>query len=152
MYLRFLLIKCFTKSFVVGNTAYQASNLGQHIRGFVLLFGRIGDIEGFDMSSEKQDCGEFRVNGWHLKKEVTIGQLVTIVMILVSGLWWASSVETRISGLSAEDRRIEEKTELIIQSVIDHIGIYQKDTIRALGRIDRSIGKLSDKLDRKADK
>lgn len=92
------------------------------------------------------------MNGWHLKKEVTIGQLITIMVILVSGLWWASSIETRIAQLSAEDRRIEEKTEILYNNMNDQMASYQKDTIRALGRIDRSIGKLGDKIDKKVDK
>lgn len=100
----------------------------------------------------KKPAENIMVHGWHLKKEVTIGQLVTLVVLLISGLWWASSVETRIAQLNAEDRRIEEKTQIIMDSMDSKFDQYQKDIERALGRIDRSIGKLSDKLDEKADK
>jgi len=89
----------------------------------------------------EHNCGEYRVNGWHLKKEVTIGQLVTIVCILVSGLWWASSVETRIERLASEDRRIEQKND-----------IQNKNIERILGRIERKQDKLFDKLDAKVNK
>jgi len=89
----------------------------------------------------KNDCGEYRVSGWHLKKEVTIGQLITIIFILVSGLWWASSVETRIERLAAEDKRIEQKQD-----------IQNKNIEKILGRIERKQDKIFDKLDAKANK
>ncbi|MCK5605483.1 hypothetical protein KAR91_26560 [Candidatus Pacearchaeota archaeon] len=93
------------------------------------------------VENKEQQCGEFRVSGWHLKKEVTIGQLITIVCILVSGLWWASSVETRIERLTAEDRRIEQKND-----------IQNKNIEKILGRIERKQDKLFDKMEEKANK
>jgi len=93
------------------------------------------------MSKAKEYNSEVIVAGWHLKKEVTIGQLVTLICILVSGLWWASSVESRLVHLSDEDRRIEQKQDL-----------HQKQLERILGRIERKQDKLFDKLDKKADK
>ena len=89
----------------------------------------------------EQDCGEFKVNGWHLKKEVTIGQLITLVVLLVSGLWWASSVETRLVFLSSEDFRIEQKQDA-----------QNRNIERLLGRIERKQDKLYDKIDNKVDK
>lgn len=105
-----------------------------------------------DETTSRKEVEDIVVHGWHLKKEVTIGQLVTILVILVSGLWWASSVETRFAQLNAEDKRIEEKTQLVFNHMNSKFDVYQKDIERALGRIDRSIGKLSDKIDKKADK
>ena len=88
-----------------------------------------------------QECGEFKVSGWHLKKEVTIGQLITILVILVSGLWWASSVETRLVRVSDEIIRVEQKQDLQMMSIT-----------RLFNRIDRKLNKIDDKMDRKADK
>lgn len=104
------------------------------------------------MNIQKENCGEYIVSGWHLEKRVTIGQIVTLITILISGLCWASSVETRMVGLSSEDRRIEEKTDIVIRAMGLHFDTYKKDTVRALNRIDRSITKLGDKIDSKADK
>jgi len=81
------------------------------------------------------------LNGWHLKKEVTVGQVVTLMAVIVSGLWWASSVETRIAQLSAEGRRIEQKQD-----------VQNKGIERILGRIESKQDKLIDKIDQKADK
>lgn len=103
------------------------------------------------------------MSGWHLKKEVTIGQLVSMGMILISGLWWASSVETRFvdafskieikeSERKAEDARIEEKTEILFNNMGERFDRYQSDVSKALAKIDSSINRLSDKIDKKADK
>ena len=88
-----------------------------------------------------EECGKFKVNGWHLKKEVTIGQLVTILCILVSGLWWASSVETRLVKVSDEIVRVEQKQDLQMKSVMT-----------LFNRIDRKLNKIEDKIEKKADK
>ncbi len=92
-------------------------------------------------SNEEDQAGDIVVNGWHLKKEVTIGQLLTLITLLISGLWWASSVETRLTHLDAEDIRIEQKNDM------------QNENIeKILGRIERKQDKIFDKLDGKADK
>jgi hypothetical protein len=104
------------------------------------------------MTKEKEYAEEVIVAGWHLKKEVTIGQLVTLICILVSGLWWASSVETRLNGLHKEDERIEQKADIVIKNINAKFDLYQKDIERALGRIERKQDKIFDKLDEKADK
>jgi len=105
-----------------------------------------------DKTKKKEDCGEIVMAGWHLKKEVTITQLVTLVALLVSSLWWASSVETRMSHLNGEAKRIEEKSELLFNGMNTRFLAHQNNIEKALGRIDRSIGRLSDKIDAKADK
>lgn len=92
-------------------------------------------------NKHKEKVTEYVVSGWHLKKEVTIGQLVTIFVILISGLWWASSVETRFVHINGEIKRVEEKAE-----------IQNKTVISLLNRIDRKLNKMDDKLDKKADK
>lgn len=95
---------------------------------------------------------EYIVNGWHLKKEVTIGQLVTLLALLISGLWWAGTVESRFTHISDQVVRIEEKAVITNNHINEKFDQYQREIQRSLGRIDRSIGKLSDKIDKKADK
>lgn len=90
--------------------------------------------------------------GWHLKKEVTIGQLITMVMILISGIWWASSVETRITELSSERIRLEQKVDIVVENINNRFDSYQKNIERTLGRIERKQDKLFDKLESKQDK
>ena len=93
------------------------------------------------MKQQEKECGEIVLAGWHLKKEVTITQIITLVTLLISTLWWASSVETRLVYLSAEDLRIEQKQDQNFQSIE-----------RILGRIERKQDKIFDKLDKKMDK
>jgi len=52
------------------------------------------------------------MNGWHLKKEVTIGQILTLGCLAVTGIWWASSVETRFMHLDGQIDRVEEAAKL----------------------------------------
>lgn len=47
--------------------------------------------------------------GWHLKKEVTVGQIITLMTILVSGLWWASTVETRLAIVQSKTDQIADR-------------------------------------------
>lgn len=102
--------------------------------------------------SDSKECGEYKLNGWHLKKEVTIGQLLTTILILVSGLWWASSVETRIEKLNLEDHRIEQKTDIVLKNMNDRFDRYQVTVKDALADIKDGIDRVEDKLDKKADK
>lgn len=106
---------------------------------------------------------DMNLMGWHLKKEVTIGQIITLLTILLSGLWWASSVETRLAdGVSndrrieaeriAEDRRIEQKTDIILKGMSDRFDRSQDAVSVAFEKIDDSLVRIEKKLDRKADR
>jgi len=81
------------------------------------------------------------MTGWHLKKEVTIVQILTLISVVASAIWWAATVETRFVVLAGEDRRIEEKVDL-----------GNLNLERILNRIERKQDKLYDKMDNKADK
>ena len=93
------------------------------------------------MSENEKDYSEIYVAGWHLKKEVAITHLITVASIVVSGLWWASSVETRFVHVDGELIRIEEKTDMQMRNIT-----------LLFNRIDRKLNKIDDKMDNKADK
>ncbi|MBL4838069.1 MAG: hypothetical protein JKY34_10870 [Kordiimonadaceae bacterium] len=67
---------------------------------------------------------------WHLKREVSAGHLVTTAAILISGFMWASSVDTRIAVLETKIEATEAD----------------------FSEIRRSLQRIEDKLDNKADK
>lgn len=63
---------------------------------------------------------------WHIKREVSVGHLLTTLTLFVAALWWASGVEKRIAVLEVtsaqqaevlQDRlnRIEDKLDKLIQ-------------------------------------
>lgn len=81
------------------------------------------------------------LKGWHLRKEVTVGQIITIITILFSGLWYISTVETRLSLLERED-----------SVLLSRIDTTDKGMVRALDQINITLRRIEDKLDRKADK
>lgn len=69
-------------------------------------------------------------NGWHIKKEVSVGHILTTVAIGISMLSWAMSMEKRMTGLE----------------------VAEKYNSAAFERIQQSLARIEDKLDRKADK
>lgn len=97
-------------------------------------------------------CENYTIGGWHLRKEVTVGQLITIFMIAVSGMWWASSVETRLTQMSMDSRRIEEKSEIVLKGMDMRFQTYQADIQQALQKIDRYFERIEQKIDQKADR
>lgn len=36
-------------------------------------------------------------SGWHLKKEIAIGNIITLIAVIVSGVWYAGTIETRLA-------------------------------------------------------
>ncbi len=96
------------------------------------------------------------MGGWHLRKEVTVGQIVTIIALLISGLWWVAKIDARIDKLSdhtaSEDRRIEQKNDLIVKAMNGRFDRYQQTVKEALSDIKDGINRVEDKLDKKQDK
>lgn len=96
------------------------------------------------------------MSGWHLKKEVTIGQIVTIMTLGVSLTIWAINLESKVdkhyATLKAEDIRIEQKTEIITSGMNDRFDRFQATVATALRDIQNGINRVEDKLDKKADK
>lgn len=118
-------------------------------------------------NNQKEECGVFQVHGWHLKKEVTIGQLCTLISLIVAGLWFAFTIDGRVanntkaiddktatinSRIDYEVRLINEKNELQEKNMNDRFDRYQRTVSEALGEIKGGIQRLEDKLDKKADK
>lgn len=71
-----------------------------------------------------------RPDGWHIKKEVSVGHILTTALIAVSMMWWASSIENRITALE----------------------VAKEYNSAAFKRIEQSLNRIEDKIDRKADK
>lgn len=68
--------------------------------------------------------------GWHIKKEVSVGHIITTVVIGLSVMAWARSVETRLTALE----------------------VAKEYNSAAFRRIEQSLLRIEDKLDRKVDK
>lgn len=105
-------------------------------------------------NNNSEDCGELILAGWHLKKEVNFSHMISVVLVLFSSLMWI--IETKTNNLEqmlvAEDRRIEEKTNIIMAGMDRRFSSYQMDTNKILGRIERKQDKTFDLLNQKADK
>lgn len=70
------------------------------------------------------------MKGWHLKREVSAGHLLTTIGIIIMGLSWTTDVESRIVKLETQ----------------------QEHTQQALDRIEAVLVRIEDKIDQKADK
>lgn len=72
--------------------------------------------------------------GWHLKKEIAIGNIITLVAIIVSGTWYAGTLETRLALVEIAVKQQEVRMD--------------KD----VSEIKRLLERIDSKLDKKADK
>lgn len=68
--------------------------------------------------------------GWHIKKEVSVGHIITTIAMLIALAAWARTVETRITALE----------------------VAKEYNSAAFERIEKALNRIEDKLDRKADK
>lgn len=79
--------------------------------------------------------------GWHIKKEITLGHLITTASMVVTALWWASSVETRLAVMSEREAMLAEANN------------RQDEAIKAtLETINQRLQRIEDKLDTKVDR
>lgn len=103
-----------------------------------------------------KDKSEITIGGWHLRKEVTIGQILTLLSLLVSGIVWATSMENKVlavdTRLTYEVKALEERSSIVEKNTNDRFDRYQRTVSEALGKIEGGIQRLHEKLDKKADK
>ena len=76
-------------------------------------------------------------NGFHFIKSISIGNLFTMVSAAVFGIWWASTVETRIAINSA---RIEANHQIVEVQAEN----YKSDKIE----VHQQLANMDNKLDR----
>jgi len=80
---------------------------------------------------------EIRIDGWHLKKEIQIGHIVTSIIILVSMLGYVWSIEKRITIIETQ-----------VVALHDADGEQRRQTTEAMQLIRQDLQTLSNKIDR----
>lgn len=75
--------------------------------------------------------------GWHLKKEVTVGQIVTLMTILISGLWWAATVETRLALMANEQTAMTERIDRDEKRIDAQFGEIKSYLVRIDNKVDK---------------
>lgn len=80
-------------------------------------------------------------HGWHLKKEVSVGHIITTATIFISAVAYVISVETRFKEGEMRDLQFAER--------MDRSDAWQTDEF---GEVKTYLRRIEDKLDRKADK
>ncbi len=78
---------------------------------------------------------------WHLDKNISIGHIITTMMVAVSLIAWGLHMETRLVLVEAEVTHSHEANARIEQQVRDSIS-----------RIEALLTRIDEKIDRKEDK
>lgn len=74
--------------------------------------------------------------GWHLKKELSVGHILLTITVVFSTLWWATTVETRLVELAVRDVAFNER--------MGRDDVTIRDSFQ---RIERSLARIEEKID-----
>ena len=77
-----------------------------------------------------------RQESWHIKKEITWGQIVTTLVVAASMFWWVADV----------DKRVEQNTTEIAHAK-ELMQIEQKHVRGTVDTIEKKVDKVDTKLD-----
>ena len=82
---------------------------------------------------------------WHLKKELTIGHIVTTIVVVASALLWVGKTESRITVLETlivaeKDRRSE-----VEDRMISALRNMQRETNTRMDRLEQKIDRITAK-------
>lgn len=84
-----------------------------------------------------------REDSWHLSKTISLSQIMTIVAMVVSGLWYAVLIDKRVSIIESKAYvPIEQVTGL--ETRVALLEQYSQMTASSLERIERKLDKLTD--------
>jgi len=100
---------------------------------------------GPEMDGEQQ-------KGWHLEKSITVGQIFTIAVILVTGIGYVVNNEKRLALMKENLRQETEARKVADENLQKRLGRMEERTARRFKVIQESLLRIEDKLDRKADK
>lgn len=76
-------------------------------------------------------------NGWHMKKEIQLGHIITTLTLAISAVWWVGKLEQRVAIAEARESVLREKQ------------VEQDRNLRELAAtIRQDIGALGAKIDR----
>jgi uncharacterized protein Yka (UPF0111/DUF47 family) len=78
--------------------------------------------------------------GWHLDKKVPVGLMFTVMLQFVGFVWWAASVNERVTALERYTSQSSAMVERVTRVETRVDGIY-----RQLEKIDRKLDRISDK-------
>lgn len=80
-------------------------------------------------------------HSWHFDPTVNLGHLLTTGTIIVAFVIWAIRLESKVETLDQYNHH----QDILIES-------YQSGVYRSMSRIENSLVRIEEKLDRKADK
>ncbi len=69
--------------------------------------------------------------GFHIEKSVSVGHLMTTVSIIVSMIWWASTVETRLAVTASDIQTMKAQAQTTREDVRDSLKEI-KDALREM--------------------
>jgi len=57
-------------------------------------------------------------NNWHIKRELSIGHMLTTIAVIVSAIWWAAGMETRQAVTETKVMAVEKTVNKLEQYLI----------------------------------
>lgn len=80
-------------------------------------------------------------NGWHLRKEISVGHILTTLTVAGAAFIWMAELEKRV-----------ERNAVMVEAIGDRVTRAEDRTERQLERIHNTLVRIEAKLDEKADK
>ena len=106
------------------------------------------------VKGDTPDFAQLKVvdDAWHLRKEITVGQIATMITVVVALFTWGTSVETRITQINGDIARVQEVAEVQYEALEHKLKSYRAHVTHSFNKIDQKLTRIEDKLDKKADK
>lgn len=89
------------------------------------------------MDSEKPEL--FADSGWHLKKEIQLGHIVTTVVVAASAVVYINKIEQRIAVLESQTTEQQRRDERQDKVTADALHLMRTQLDRIDGKLDRII-------------
>lgn len=80
-------------------------------------------------------------NGWHLRKEISVGHILTTLTVAGAAFLWMAELEKRV-----------ERNAVMVEAIGDRVTRTEDRTERQLERIHSTLVRIEAKLDDKVDK
>lgn len=80
-------------------------------------------------------------NGWHLRKEISVGHILTTLTVAGAAFLWMAELEKRV-----------ERNAVMVQAIGERVTRTEDRTERQLERIHNALVRIEAKLDDKVDK
>lgn len=87
----------------------------------------------------KPSAADDAAPGWHLRREIQLGHIITTLSIAASAVWYVAKVDQRISLLEAQFSVQHDRDERQDQATAEAMGLLRAQLDRIDAKLDRLI-------------